>query len=80
MINNLDITKKADINVVFIEDGLLKFKSIYSYTEQEHKFIYILSRVNASKITTTLSEEEKEKLIPENDKEVLYGNFYISNA
>jgi hypothetical protein len=46
MLSSLDITSKADVSVVFIEDGLFKFKSLYVEGQKEYKFVYLLSRVN----------------------------------
>jgi hypothetical protein len=80
MLSSLDITSKADVSVVFIEDGLLKFKSFFCNIEKEHKFIYILSRYNTAKLSTTMAKEDQEKVLLPEDKDVLYGNFYISSA
>jgi hypothetical protein len=49
----LDITTKGmGVDVVFIEDGLLKFKAIAK--DNEYKFIYILSRFDTKKIQSKL--------------------------
>ena len=72
MLSSLDITSKADVNVVFIEDGLLKFKSIFCQVSKEHKFVYILSRYNRAKITCSLQKEELDKLLVVDDKEVSF--------
>ena len=84
MLSQLEITPKSDLNVVFIEDGVMKIKSIYNEVTKEHKFVYILSRYNKAKITSNLSKDELDKLLVTDDKEVfifyqiLYGNIYVS--
>lgn len=79
MLTILDITRKADVSVVFIEDGLIKFKSIFCNIEKQYKFIYILSRYAPGKIVTSLEKDEMDKLLITDDKDILYGNFYISS-
>ena len=48
----------------------MKIKSIYNEVTKEHKFVYILSRYNRAKITSTLSKDELDKLLVTDDKEV----------
>jgi hypothetical protein len=70
MLSSLDITSKADVSVVFIEDGLFKFKSLYSEGRKEHKFVYVLSRVSRQKVVSRLQKEELDKLLVQEDKDV----------
>ena len=47
--------------------------------QKEYKFIYVLGIVNKDKIITTMTKEEKEKLLLD-EKIVYYGNIYVSDG
>jgi len=72
MLSSLDITSKADVSVVFIEDGLFKFKSLFIERSKEHKFVYVLSRVSRLKVVSKLPKEDLDKLLVSDDKDVSF--------
>ena len=76
MLNSFDVSFKGDIKTVFINEGTVIFKSIYNPLKKEHKFIYILAGLAKEKIISALSTEDLNKLIVNEEKDVLYGNVH----
>jgi hypothetical protein len=50
MLNSIDIAPKADINAVFVDEGVFVFRSINIKLTHENKFIYLLGPLNKDKI------------------------------
>jgi hypothetical protein len=48
-------------------------KNLFDPHRQEYKFIYILAGLNKDKIKTKMTKEEIDKLILNDEKQVLYG-------
>ena len=59
--------------------GSLIFRSIHNSLKKEHKFIYLLASLNKEKIQSSYSQEEINKIIINDEKDVLYGTIYISD-
>jgi hypothetical protein len=60
-----------------VEDGSLVIRNLYDRLKHEFKLIYVLGGLNKDKILTSITKEEKEKILINDEKEVLYGNIYI---
>lgn len=53
---------------------------MFNPVTHEFKVIYVLGGLNKEKIISSLTKEEKEKLIISDERNVLYGNIYITDA
>lgn len=80
MINQIELAPKNDVNAVFIDEGVVIAKLVYNSLTHEYKLIYILGGLNKDKIATTLSKEERDRIILNEEKNILYGNIYISEG
>ncbi|CAD8200548.1 unnamed protein product [Paramecium pentaurelia] len=80
LITSLEVAPKNDVNAVFIDEGIIVTKLLYNPVAHEFKVLYVLGGLNKDKIITSLSKEEKDKLIISDEKNVLYGNIYITDA
>ena len=57
-----------------IYPGTVICRSSYNSLTKEYKFIYILGGLNKEKIVSALNQEEINKIIMNEEKDVLYGN------
>lgn len=76
----MEVAPKNDVNAVFIDEGTIATKLMYNPVSHEFKVIYVLGGLNKDKIVTNLTKEEKEKLIISDERNVLYGNIYITDS
>lgn len=53
---------------------------MFNPVSHEFKVIYVLGGLNKEKIISSITKEEKEKLIISDERNVLYGNIYITDA
>lgn len=63
-----------------ISDNSFIFKSQLVQSTEEHKYIYILGPLDKTKIKCIdgTTEEEVNKILVNEEKNILYGNLYIS--
>ncbi|CAD8195886.1 unnamed protein product [Paramecium pentaurelia] len=80
LITLLEVAPKNHVNSVFIDEGTIVTKLLYNPVAHEFKVLYILGGINKEKIITSLSKEEKDKLIISDEKNVVYGSIYITDT
>lgn len=83
MLNSIEVAPKADINAVFVDEGQIVARSTPIRINSEHKFIYILGPLNKDKLIiphSKVTKEERDKILINEEKDVLYGIIYVSDV
>lgn len=78
----MDVTPKQDANKqqIYVEAGQITVKNCLVTSCDQFKFVYILGPVDKAELVHSLEKDDLDKVVFNEEKKSVYGQFFISSA